>query len=240
MATTSMEIAGDDRGSASDQGINDITRWACLAGGGLATYAAWRSGGPSGILMGVLGGVLIYQGTTGHAPVPSRLASMNGRSRDVHLISTITIDRPASDLYEFWKGFTKLPQIMTFLESVEPHGDDLTHWVMKVPKGRTVEWDSEVTEDVPDQRIAWRSVEGSELTNWGAVRFNRAPADRGTEVHLSMHYEPPGGRIGAAVGHFLDGLSQEVIKQNLRHLKAYMESGEIPTNITTSQGRRLQ
>ena len=236
MAGTSTRLGGSYE-PASDQNASEMTRLACLAGGGLASYAAWRSGGVSGILMGILGGALIYQGTTGHAPIPKQMAGMGRKGRDVHLISTITIGRPASDIYEFWKGFTRLPQIMSYLDRVEPRGEKLTHWVASPPHGGTVEWDAEVTEDVPDQRIAWRSIEGSDLPNWGAVRFNKAPGDRGTEVHLSMHYEPPGGKIGAAAGHLLEGMSEEVLKQNLRHLKAYLETGEIPTNITTSQGR---
>lgn len=236
MAGTSTQLTGA-RGSSSDQSM-DTARWVCLAGGGLATYAAWRTGGVGGVLMGILGGAMIYQGTTGNMPAAGLIGGRGGQSRDVHLVTTITINRPASEIYEYWKGFTRLPQIMTFLDRVEPRGERLSHWVAGDPRGGTIEWDSEVTEDVPNQRIAWRSVEGSELPNWGAVRFNKAPGDRGTEVHLSMHYEPPGGRLGSALGHFLEGMSEEVLKQNLRHLKAYLETGEIPTNTNTSQGRR--
>lgn len=244
MADTRTKLLGE-QGPASDQTMRDITRWACLAGGGLAAYAAVRRGGPSGILMGALGGVLLYQGATGHSAVPERLTRIGRQPQDVHLVSTITIDRPASDLYDFWKGFTRLPEIMSFLERVEPRPNiagagDVTHWVVKAPRGHSLEWDSEVTEDVPDQRIAWRSLENSELHNWGAVRFTPAPGGRGTEVHLSMHYEPPGGMLGKAAGQFLGGLSQAVLKQNLRRFKAYMESGEIPTGRSNAQERRLQ
>lgn len=239
MADTRTQPLGE-QGSVSEQSMQDITRWACLAGGGVAAYAAVKRGGPSGILMGALGGVLLYQGVTGHTAVPR----MGRQSRDVHLASTITIDRPASDLYEFWKGFTRLPQVMSFLESVEPRGggvtNDITHWVVKGPRGHRVEWDAEVTEDVPDQRLGWRSLEGSDINTWGAVRFNAAPAGRGTEVHVSMHYEPPGGNVGRAVGHFLSGLSQAVVKQNLKQFKAFMESGEVPTGRSSTQDRRLQ
>ncbi|MAL99142.1 MAG: cyclase [Alteromonadaceae bacterium] len=236
MASTGLQ-ALTHPDSLSDQTMHDLTRWACLAGGGLATYAGYRSGGASGLLMGVLGGVLAYQGIA-NTSAPRRLLEAARPQREVHLISTVTIDKPASELYKFWKGFTRLPQIMSFLDSVEPRGDKISHWVVKAPSGHTLEWDAEVTEDVPDKRIAWHSVEGSEMPNWGKVRFNEAPGKRGTEIHVSMYFEPPGGNAGAIAGHFLQGLSKELIKQNLRHLKAYLETGEIPTNITTSQGRR--
>lgn len=241
MADTRTKLLGE-QGQVSDQSMGDMTRWACLAGGGLAAYAAVRRGGPTGIMLGALGGILVYQGTTGQL-IPERVARLAKPSQDVHLISTITIDRPASELYDYWKGFSRLPEIMSFLDRVEPrpgNGENITHWVARGPRGMTLEWDAEVTEDVPDQRIAWRSLEGSEIHNWGTIRFNEAPAGRGTEVHLSMHYEPPGGALGSAAGHFLSGLSQAVIKQNLRRFKAYMESGEIPTGRSHTQERRLQ
>lgn len=242
MADSRTKMLGAE-GATSNATMGDITRWACLAGGAVAGYIAVRQGGPGGMVIGALGGVLLYQGISRQAAIPRSVARLGRTTRDVHLISTITIDRPASDLYQFWKGFSRLPEIMTFLERVEPRPGEngrVTHWVVKAPREHTLEWDAEVTEDVPDQRIAWRSLEGSDINTWGVVRFNEAPAGRGTEVYVSMHYEPPGGRLGSVVGHFLGGLSQALIQQNLRRFKAYMESGEIPTGRSTVEQRRLQ
>ena len=63
----------------------------------------------------------------------------------------------------------------------------------------TVEWDAEITEERPNELLAWRSLPGSQIENSGSVRFKKAPADRGTEVHVSLKYEPPAGKARAAL-----------------------------------------
>ena len=88
---------------------------------------------------------------------------------------TITINRPAEELYRFWRDFRNLPRVMSHLESVQANGDKRSHWKAKAPAGMTVEWDAEVTEDRPNQLIAWRSV-GGHVDNGGSVRFVPARA----------------------------------------------------------------
>ena len=112
---------------------------------------------------------------------------------EVH--QTITISRPAEELYRFWRDFQNLPRIMSHLESVQADGDRRSHWKAKAPAGMTVEWDAEITEDRPNELIAWRSV-GGHVDNAGSVRFVPAPGGRGTEVHVAMRYDPPGGVVG--------------------------------------------
>lgn len=73
-----------------------------------------------------------------------------------------------------------------------PAGDGRSHWVAKAPAGTTVEWDAEITEDRPNELIAWRSLEGADVDSAGTVRFEQSPRGRGTVVKLEMHYHPPG------------------------------------------------
>ncbi|WP_406696340.1 SRPBCC family protein [Singulisphaera sp. Ch08] len=106
--------------------------------------------------------------------------------REIDVTGSITINRPAEELYRFWRNFENLPRIMTHLESVQVTGDRRSHWKAKAPVGSTVEWDAEITEDRPNELIAWRSLEGADVENSGAVRFVPAPGGRGTEVHVEM------------------------------------------------------
>src|SRR5205807_3524568 len=104
-----------------------------------------------------------------------------------------------------------------------------SRWTAKLASGKTVEWEAEITEDVPDQRIAWCTVERSKLPNSGEVRFVRAPGGRGTEVHLRMEYEPPATLKllgGALVGLAGKGLELQV-ENDLRRFKAVLETGEV-------------
>ncbi|MDQ2078510.1 SRPBCC family protein [Marinimicrobium sp. ABcell2] len=150
------------------------------------------------------------------------------RSRAVHLEGSINIEKPVEEIYNFWRSFVDLPKVMSFLERIEDKGGDVTHWVARGPLATTLEWDSEVIEDVPNGRIAWQSLEGSEIKTWGDVKFLGRSHTRGTDVIVNLYFEPPGSLAGATVGRFLKGLENAMLMQNLRNLKAYLEAGEIP------------
>src|SRR5690625_5829770 len=96
---------------------------------------------------------------------------LSARQRAVHLNGSVNINKPAEEIYQFWRRFVDLPKVMTFLERVENKGGDVTHWVARGPLATRVQWDSEVTEDVPNGRIAWHSLEGSDVKTWGDVKF---------------------------------------------------------------------
>ena len=113
----------------------------------------------------------------------------------------LEVNVPAAQAYAWWRGLTNLPAIMPDVESVEPTsgGSEVTHWKVRGPLGKTVEWDARIVEDVPDQKIAWASVDsdGLEVSNSGAVRFDDHGGTTGVEVSLA--YDPPAGVIGDAV-----------------------------------------
>ena len=107
---------------------------------------------------------------------------------------SITVNRPLEDVYGFWRNLDNLARYSQHLQSVTVDGKR-SHWVAHAPAGKTVEWDSELVEDVPNERLAWRSLPGSEIRNEGFITFSSASGDRGTEVRVQMRYDPrPGGR----------------------------------------------
>jgi uncharacterized membrane protein len=90
-----------------------------------------------------------------------------------------------------------------------------------------VEWDAEITEDRPNELIAWRSLPDSQVPNSGQVRFRDAPGNRGTEVIVELKYQPPGGKIGALIAKLFGEEPGQQVKGDLRRLKQVMEIGEI-------------
>jgi uncharacterized membrane protein len=212
--------------------VGESERWASLAGGAVLALLGMRRGGALGLLLGGAGAALVYRGASGHCPVYQQLGinSATEAGRPVHLRTVVTVNRDPQSLYAFWRDFTRLPLVMRILAEVSPERDGRSHWVAKAPR---LEWDSEVTADVPGERIAWRSLEGSQVDSRGEVRFRAAPQGRGTEVELELQYRPPGGAAGAAVARFLSGASEQVLKEDLRRFKRLMESGEIPTSDMT-------
>jgi uncharacterized membrane protein len=121
------------------------------------------------------------------------------RSRDVRVEKVLTINRPIQEVYQFWRHFENLPRFMRHLESVDAIDNKRSRWRAKAPGGTTVSWEAEIVEDKPNERIAWRSVQGSTVPNRGSVRFVRAPGARGTEVHVEIEYAVPGGRLSSLV-----------------------------------------
>jgi uncharacterized membrane protein len=136
----------------------------------------------------------------------------------------IAIDRPAEDLYEFWRRFENLPQFMRHLEEVRQTGQNRSHWRAKGPAGTSVEWDSETVDDRPGELISWRSLAGADLENAGSVRFERAPGGRGTFVRVTMEYYPPGGFFGASVARLLGEDPEIQVQRALYRFKQVMES----------------
>ncbi|HEX8774887.1 MAG TPA: SRPBCC family protein [Pyrinomonadaceae bacterium] len=140
---------------------------------------------------------------------------------------SMIINRSPEEVYGFWRRLENLPRFMRHLESVQETGTGRSHWVAKAPAGSSVEWDAEITEDRPNELIAWRSLEGADVDNSGSVRFEPATGGRGTVVHVEMEYNPPGGVLGALVAKLFGEEPGQQAQESLRTLKQVMETGEI-------------
>jgi uncharacterized membrane protein len=148
-------------------------------------------------------------------------------ARGLQVKEAITVNRPVSEVYEFWHDFQNLPRFMTHLESVRVRGPGRSHWVAQGPAGMKVEWDAEVTEDRPNELIAWRSLPGGDVETSGWVRFRPAPGGRGTEILVEMRYDPPGGIIGATIAKLLGEAPDQIVVRDLKAFKNVMEIGEV-------------
>jgi len=155
----------------------------------------------------------------------------------IHVRKSIMIRRAAGEIYSFWRDFKNLPEVMQHLESVEVTGDKRSRWVAKGPAGKRVQWEAETTEDRPNELIAWRSIEGTTVQNSGSVRFDAAPADRGTLVRVELTYRPPAGVVGATIAKLLGEEPELQLEEDLRRLKQVMETGEIITTEGQPAGR---
>jgi uncharacterized membrane protein len=135
----------------------------------------------------------------------------------------LEVNAPADQCYAWWRGLTNLPQILPDVESVQPlqGSTQVTHWKVSGPLGKSVEWDANIVEDVPGQKIAWASTDG-DVANSGAVRFDDHGGTTGVEVSLA--YDPPAGVVGDAVAKlFAD--PQDKVEAALAAFKKTMESG---------------
>ncbi|HEX5222208.1 MAG TPA: SRPBCC family protein [Verrucomicrobiae bacterium] len=138
----------------------------------------------------------------------------------------VTINRGPQELYQFWRNFENLPRFMEHLTSVRCLDERRSHWVVKAPLGKQVEWEAEIINDEPGQLIAWQSLPGADVVNAGTVRFEPAPEGRGTLVRVLIKYDPPGGMLGAATVRLSDEHPQRQVREDLERFKQLMEAGE--------------
>jgi uncharacterized membrane protein len=172
-------------------------------------------------------------GSTAERTIPG----VSGRT-DVYLERSITVSKSPAECYRFWRSFENLPRFMHSLESVQQLDERHSRWVARGPMATRLEWTSEITADRPGEEVAWRTVDESGGGNAGSVRFEAAPAGRGTIVRVSLHYSPLGGTLGAGLVRLLGHDPQSRIREDLRRFKQVMEAGEIPTTHGQPAGRR--
>jgi uncharacterized membrane protein len=116
---------------------------------------------------------------------------------------------------------------MYHLRSVQNIAPRRSRWVTAGPGGTSVTWEAEITADHPNELLAWRSVEGSQVENAGTVRFEPRPAGRGTIVRVELEYRPPGGIAGAAAAALFHEAPQQQLHDDLKRLKQVLEIGEV-------------
>ena len=143
---------------------------------------------------------------------------------------SIDVDVPVRTAYDQWTQFESFPKFMDGVERIDQISDTRTHWVTKIG-GVEREFDAEITEQHPDERVAWRAVDGP--TQAGVVTFHRLDQDT-TRVMLQMEVEPEGvvEKVGDALG-----LVKRRTKQDLERFKEFIEDrgretgawrGEVP------------
>jgi uncharacterized membrane protein len=166
----------------------------------------------------------------------SRVASV-GRGQGIKVEESVTINRPVLEVFRFWRNFENLPRFMDHLESVTVIDDTRSHWVAKGPAGSRVEWDAVIHNEVADELIAWRSLPGSEVNNAGSVHFTPTPDGTSTDVRVVLSYEPPAGKLGAAVAKLLGEEPSQQVAEDLRRFKQVMDLGDVLVGSKTNPAR---
>ena len=149
---------------------------------------------------------------------------------------TVTINRPRHELYAYWRDFAKLPTFMDNVERIDVLSDTRTHWVVKAPAGKTVEWDAVITDERDGELIAWTSADGADVPNSGRIEFMDAGA-RGTVVTATIAYDPPAGVVGKLIAKLFQREPAIQARRDLRRFKQLMETGEVATAAWTQAQR---
>jgi uncharacterized membrane protein len=234
-----------ERRPTTGTNVGDAERWISALGGAALVGFGLSRRSLGGAALAALGGSLLWRGATGHCGLYNALGVNTAVARGsatsvpaghgIKVVEGVTINRPAADLYRFWRNLDNLGRFMEHLESVHVEGNR-SHWVACGPLGARVEWDAEIITDRPNELIGWRSLPGSDVDTAGSVHFRQLGHDRGTEVQVELKYDPPAGKAGAAIARLFGRSPQQQIREDLRRLKQFMETGEVPTTAGQPRG----
>lgn len=230
-----------ESGSCGFQNVGNLERALSVGAGlGLALKGLGR-GKAAGLLLTTIGAGLVWRGLTGRCHTYAALgidtsehnsATTIPAQQGVKIERTIVVDRSPSELYQFWRRLDNLPQVMQHLKYVETIDSLHSHWKAEGALGADVEWDAEIINDREDELIAWRSLPGGDVDTAGSVRFRALEHGNGTEVTLSMKYNPPAGKLGARIASLLGEGLEDKLDEDLRRFKEVMETG-LPAAPTT-------
>ncbi len=225
---------------ASRVNVGKGERWlSMVAGSALAAYGA-RHRDLQGGLAAAAGAALLYRGATGYCAINERIgrdsahrghaaiadAGSDTRERlggtgGVHVEAAVTINRPVSEVYRFWRNFENLPRFMDHLESVSARESGVSRWVAKGPAGVPVQWDARIINEIENRLIGWQSLEGSTVATAGSVHFEEVPG--GTQVRVHFQYDPPAGKLGAAAARWFGEEPNTQVREDLTRLKQILE-----------------
>ena len=191
-----------------------------------ATRSTWRSspgrlGARRTHTQRLVGAIASVAGVTALDVIAGRRAARAEEASLRPVRRAITIYRPTADVYSFWRDLDQLPMFMTHLESVTELGGGRSRFTAKLPTGGTMSWDTELTEDLPGERIDWSTVRGSKLPNRGSVTFRPVLGGSATEVCVELQLGH--GAVAELAKLFAGGK----LMADLRRLKQLLETGEI-------------
>ena len=188
--------------------------------------------------------MLAIPGQSAHLPgkEPVWLAHDGKADGAVRNYSTVIVQASPMDLYKFFSDPALGPRWMERITSAERTANDDIRWTMLAgakddKDAKTYTWTTRVVSDVPGEKLAWRST-GGDIEEAGEVTFRELSYGRGTEVLLISEVRVPGGKVAALTAGLMARSPEQAVIEDLRHFKALVETGEVPTTEGQPHGPR--
>jgi uncharacterized membrane protein len=208
----------------SKQNVGTTDRVISSAAGLLLGYTGIRNFKKGGFALLIPAGFLLYRGSSGYCPMYDMAGFSTAEGpQPFEFNKSLSIQRNKVEVYNFWRRLENLPLIMKHIKSVEKISETKYRWEAEF-NNKTISWNAEITEDIPNEKISWVTTDASDVRNTGTVEFLDAHKNRGTELKVSMQYTPARSKQGRLVARFLDPVFTQMIKDDLKRFKHMMES----------------
>jgi len=210
------------------QNWSPATRLLSSVGGSLLTLYGLTRRGVAKPVLSTAGLVLTARGMT-NLDTRSLLGLSSGEN-GIRVNKAINIFAPIDEVYQFWSNFENFPLFMNHVKEITTQGD-VSDWKVAGPAGSTVEFQSRVTQDIPNDLISWETLPDSQVRSAGFVRFDEN-RDGSTRVTVQMTYLPPAGVAGHAVAQLFGVDPRQAMHEDLIRLKTLLEEGKTSTDET--------
>lgn len=170
------------------------------------------------------GGAMLLRGISGYCPIYDAAGHlMNDKSSNINIRFTADINRPVSEVFEFWRNLENLPKFMSHLDNIKTIDSNISEWTAKGPAGiGSISWKARIVKDRTNKLLSWNSLEGSSIRNAGKVIFK----DKGssTELDITISYHAPLGIAGESAAKLLNPYFENMVRSDIAALKDYLES----------------
>jgi uncharacterized membrane protein len=195
-----------------------------LAGAALTVGGATRRSIP-GAAIALAGAALLTRSVSNRSI--AKVVGLRGAAEDGILVQkSMRVYAEPEQVYDAWRDLERFPTFMSHVRDVRRIGSNRYRWVVDGPAGVPIEWDSEITHDVPGELIAWRTVEGSPVQNAGVVQFEPSRYG-GTRLNVRLAYRPPGNVVGHGVARVFGADPKRQLDDDLVRFKSMIEVGTV-------------
>jgi uncharacterized membrane protein len=171
------------------------------------------------------GAYLTYRGFTGKCLIYDQLGIDAKKPQAVNIRGEFIIDKPAREVYQFWRNLNNIPASINHLLDVEMVDEHLSRWKSNaLGKSFPINWEAEIVKDEPGRLIGWRAVKGSMLPHVGRVDFEEMAGGVSTKLNIILSYRPPVGGVGIGISRLLNPLFEEILKKEIGMFKSKIES----------------
>lgn len=226
-----LQTSSAQRATLMDQtqrNWSPATRLLSSVGGSLLTLYGLTRRGVAKPVLSTAGLVLTARGVTN---LDTRsLLGLSGGENGIRVNKAINIFAPIDEVYQFWRNFENFPLFMNHVKEISTRGE-VSNWKVAGPVGSTVEFQARITQDIPNDMIAWETLPDSQVRSAGFVRFDEN-RDGSTRVTVQMTYIPPAGVAGHAVAQLFGVDPRQAMHEDLIRLKTLLEEGKTSTDET--------
>jgi uncharacterized membrane protein len=213
------------------QNLSPSTRLLSSVGGSLLTLYGLKRRGLARPILSTAGLLLTARGMTNLDT--SSLLGLGTGGNGIRVQKTINISAPIDEVYRFWHNFENFPLFMDHVKEVSVQ-NGLSTWKVAGPAGSSIEFQSHITRDIPNESIAWETIPDSQIHHAGIVHFEEN-WDEGTRVTVQMTYMPPAGVVGHKVAELFGVDPRQAMQEDLMRLKALLEVNRMTTNESTAE-----